>query len=165
MRTRLVALGLFGLALWGCGSGGDNASSDACGHDAGPPDASETEMNEDDAIEPPPPGAIFTRFQVPVAFAMDGTPIRFETRFLFDDARLRALCLLPDADSFDDYEEVDPTSDQVIIPRGTTPLSTSCPADGIVTGPLHDELFPSSWCRIEHCTPGDDSAGNEDPGL
>lgn len=156
MQTRLMALGLFGLALLGCG-GADDGSNDACGHDAGQPDAGDTDMNEGDEIEPPPPDAIFIRFQVPVEFAMDGTPIRFETRFLFDDERLRALCLLPDADSFDDYEEVDSQTGRVIIPRGTTPLSTSCPADGTTTGPLHDELFPSSWCRIENCTPEEDS--------
>jgi len=79
-----------------------------------------------------------------------------ERAFFFDDARLRALCLVPDADSFDDYEEVDPTSGCVIVPR-TTPLSTTCPADGIATGPLHEELLPSSWCRINNCEPVDGS--------
>lgn len=154
MRNGRVAFGVFGLMLMGCGD--QHGSSDGCELDAGQPDASETGMYEDDEIVPPPADVIFIRFQAPVEFAMDGTPIRFETRFLFDDARLRALCLLPDADSFDDYEEVDSQTGRVIIPRGTTPLSTSCPADGTTTGPLHDELFPSSWCRIENCTPQDD---------
>ena len=57
---------------------------------------------------------------------------------------------MPDADSFDDYE--DP---QLHIPRGVTPVSKSCPADGIATGPLDlhgagGQLYatwkPSSYC-------------------
>lgn len=93
--------------------------------------------------------------------APNGDPI-YETRYLFDDTRLRELCLRPDADSFDDYEEVDAVSGEVIIPRGTTPVSTMCPADGIVTGPLHEELLPSSWCRIEGCgSPGEGSESGE----
>jgi hypothetical protein len=119
-------------------------------------------------IEPPPledifrdindDGQVGDPYQVDIA--PNGDPI-YETRYIFDDTRLRELCLRPDADSFDDYEEVD-SNGNVIIPRGTTPVSTECPADGIVTGPLHEELLPSSWCRIEGCgSPGEGSESEE----
>jgi hypothetical protein len=116
-------------------------------------------------IEPPPIEDIFVDANLDglvgdpyqVDTAPNGDPI-YETRYLFDDTRLRELCLRPDADSFDDYEEVD-SNGSVIIPRGTTPVSTECPADGVVTGPLHEELLPSSWCRIEDC--GSPGGGNE----
>jgi hypothetical protein len=78
---------------------------------------------------------------------------------------------VPDADSFDDYEDT-----ELGIPRATTPVSTKCAADGTATGPLaaldqpaHEALaavpepqrseairaayVPSSYCaRVE--TPG-----------
>jgi hypothetical protein len=61
---------------------------------------------------------------------------------------------VPDADSFDDFE------DEVAgIPRGRTPVPGNCPADGIVTGPTDlegpdgepfEQLEPSSYCaRVE----------------
>lgn len=74
----------------------------------------------------------------PVAFAMAGG------RMFFDDTS----CWLPDADSFDDYEDMAEG-----IPRGVTPVPSSCTADGIETGPLQFEasgdpmdLLPSKWC-------------------
>jgi hypothetical protein len=117
-------------------------------------------------IEPPPIDDIFLDLNgdgqagdpFQVAIGPQGRPV-FETRYLFDDTRLRELCLRPDADSFDDYEEVDPVSGEVFVARGTTPISTECPGDGIVTGPQHEELLPSSWCRIEGC--GSPVEGNE----
>jgi len=63
--------------------------------------------------------------------------------YLFDDA----APYVPDADSFDDYEERDSFSDAVIIPRGTTPVSTLCEADGIATSAGE---MPSRFCvRVE----------------
>lgn len=57
-----------------------------------------------------------------------------EPRYLFDDS----IPYVADADSFDDYENPDAG-----IPRGVTPLSTQCEADGIVT--RAGEL-PSKFC-------------------
>jgi hypothetical protein len=76
---------------------------------------------------------------------MMGNVIGTETRYLFDDTS----GWVPDADSFDDYEEYD--GDMLIIPRATTPVSTQCEADGTETGPTFPgstftTLEPSSYC-------------------
>jgi hypothetical protein len=60
-----------------------------------------------------------------------GNVIGQERRYLFDDTS----GWVPDADSFDDYEEYDPDTGMLIIPRATTPVSTQCEADGTETGP------------------------------
>jgi hypothetical protein len=67
--------------------------------------------------------------QQAVAFDMNGNPTLWEDRFLFDDTS----GWVPDADSFDDYEEYD--GNMLIIPRATTPVSSQCEADGTETGP------------------------------
>lgn len=140
-----VPLALLGaLALSGC------ASSDDGDEPITPP------AIEDVFVDQDADGMIGGLVQVG---EMDGQPI-FETRYLFDDTRLRELCVWPDADSFDDYEERD-ADGNVIVPRGVTPVSDDCPADGIVTGPLHEELYPSSWCRIAGCVAGGGNPGNE----
>lgn len=86
---------------------------------------------------------------VPIAFDMMGNPTMFEDRYLFDDTS----GWVPDADSYDDYEERDPVTGRVIIPRATTPVSTQCEGDGTVTGPATAPggeqfagLEPSSYC-------------------
>ncbi|MGD8860555.1 MAG: hypothetical protein PVI30_11135 [Myxococcales bacterium] len=72
-----------------------------------------------------------------------------DVRFYFDDTS----AWVPDADSFDDYENAD-----LGIPRGISPVSSKCAADGIATGPLglpegYAQVEPSSYCaRVE--TPG-----------
>jgi len=66
---------------------------------------------------------------VPDDFNGDGMP---DNKFLFNDQGAR----IPDADSFDDYEEVDWQTNTVTIPRATLPVSETCAADGIATGPL-----------------------------
>jgi len=73
-------------------------------------------------------------------------------RFLFDPQS----AWVPDADSFDDLESVDPNTGHIDIKRGKTPLSTSCAADGKRSGPTDVEdsktgmkfttLEPSSYC-------------------
>jgi hypothetical protein len=73
----------------------------------------------------------------------DGRP---DNRFYFDDTGE----FIPDADSFDDYE--DPTTG---IPRGVTPVPGDCPADGVATGPI-DLLGPDGRPRFttwmpSHC--------------
>jgi hypothetical protein len=88
----------------------------------------------------------------------NGQPIT-ETRYFFDDALFRSLCVVPDADSFDDYEEM---TGEVLVPRGSKPRSEDCEADGIVTGPMHEELYPSSWCRVDGCLRADQIG--EEPG-
>ena len=78
-----------------------------------------------------------------------GMLIGTETRYLFDDTS----GWVPDADSFDDYEEYDPDTGMLIIPRATTPVSTQCEADGTATGPMlpgstspYPTIEPSSYC-------------------
>jgi hypothetical protein len=61
---------------------------------------------------------------VPDDFNDDGSP---DNIFLFNDQAAR----IPDADSFDDYEEP-----EAGILRATVPVPGSCPADGIATGPM-----------------------------
>jgi hypothetical protein len=114
-----------------------------------------------DAIEPPAPEDIFQDrdgdgvIGDPGSVDNGGREPILETLYFFDDQRLKALCLWPDADSFDDYFEIDVSTGEVFIARGTASIATEeeCPADGIATGPLHEELFPSSWCRRPNCEP------------
>lgn len=108
-----------------------------------------------DPVVPPAEEDIFIEVEVPIDFDLNGQPTAFETRYFLDDTLFRELCILPDADSFDDYEELDPSTGEVIIERGTVPVSDKCPADGIVTGPMHEELYPSSWCRRQDCVIGE----------
>ncbi len=67
-----------------------------------------------------------------------------DNRYYFDDRS----AWVPDADSFDDYED-----SALDIPRGVTPVSTKCAADGIETGPpilMFDDYQPSKYCvRVE----------------
>lgn len=82
--------------------------------------------------------------------SMDEILTRFDDRFFFN----LAGSWVPDADSFDDYEDA-----AAGIPRGRTPVPGNCPADGIVTGPTDvtapdgepfEQLEPSSYCaRVE----------------
>ena len=84
-----------------------------------------------EAASAPPAERVFIEEQVEV----DGVQ---ETRFFFDDR----LPWVPDADSFDDFE--DPSFG---VPRGVTPVSSACPADGVETGAGE---MPSSFCaRVE----------------
>jgi hypothetical protein len=70
----------------------------------------------------------------------------FEDRYFFNDTS----GWVPDADSFDDYENA-----EFDIPRATTPVSTQCEGDGIVTGPtsvtdnnepVFTDITPSAYC-------------------
>jgi hypothetical protein len=89
----------------------------------------------------------FDRNGEPDDFNGDGLP---DNRFFFDDR----AALIPDADSFDDFEDV-----SLGIPRGMTPVPGGCPADGVATGPLDlldpqgrpkfTNWKPSSCCRRE----------------
>lgn len=82
---------------------------------------------------------------------MDMMPDTAE-RFLFDDKS----AWVPDADSYDDLENVDPNTGRIEIPRGITPVAASCTADGKPSGPLDlkdpktDQPFttmePSKYC-------------------
>jgi hypothetical protein len=72
-------------------------------------------------------------------------------RFFFNDKS----AWVPDADSYDDFEKVDTMSGRIEIPRGITPLSTSCSGDGKETGPAdvpgkndlpYPTIEPSSYC-------------------
>jgi hypothetical protein len=81
----------------------------------------------------------------------DGMPDT-ATRYLFDPKS----AWVPDADSFDDLESVDANTGRIEIPRGITPLSTSCAADGKRSGPTDVKdmktgmnfttLEPSRYC-------------------
>jgi hypothetical protein len=88
-------------------------------------------------------------YEQAIAFDMMNNPTAWEARYLFDDTS----GWVPDADSYDDYEERDPANGMVIIPRATTPVSTQCEGDGTVTGPAtapggeqFAALEPSSYC-------------------
>jgi hypothetical protein len=80
---------------------------------------------------------------------LNGDGMLPDERFYFDDTS----AWVPDADSFDDFENAD-----LGIPRGVTPVSSKCAADGTATGPLglpegYTMIEPSSYCaRVE--TPG-----------
>lgn len=134
MKGELRALAILGACLGACGESSDGGA---------------------DPIEPPPEEAIFREVEAPATFDAQGNVLTTETLLFFDDALFHDLCIVPDADSFDDYEETDSATGAVIVPRGTTPVSEECEADGIVTGPMHDELYPSKWCRIEGCFTAD----------
>jgi hypothetical protein len=134
MKGKLRALVIFGAGLGAC------ADSDTAGAPG--------------TVEPPPQDRIFITSDVTVDTDAGGQPIT-ETRYFFDDVLFRSLCVVPDADSFDDYEEIDNATGEVLVPRGERPLSEDCEADGIVTGPMHEELYPSSWCRVEGCLRAD----------
>lgn len=135
MKGKWRALAILGACLGGCADSDTTASVDS--------------------VEPPPQDRIFMTADVAVGQSMT------ETRYFFDDALFRSLCVVPDADSFDDYEEIDTATGEVIVPRGSMPISEDCPADGIVTGPMHEVLYPSSWCRVEGCLRADEIG--EDP--
>lgn len=64
------------------------------------------------------------------------------TRTLFDDTS----AYVADADSYDDYEELD-FQGNVVIPRGSVPASTVCAADGIET---RTPELPSKYCVRVH---------------
>ncbi len=97
---------------------------------------------------------IFIRELVTVTDPVTGMEVQ-EERIFFDDRS----AWVPDADSFDDFEQAD-----LDIPRGVTPVSTKCAADGQESGPLtlidlstnqfqFDTDQPSRYCvRVE--TPG-----------
>lgn len=119
-------------------------------------------------VEGPPTEELFVSQQVPCGFP-DQNGERVETclRLFFSDTVLKAWCVVPDADSFDDYEEyredpngavaIDPQTGLpiVVVPRGKTPAAGSedCEADGIVTGPDGDDYYPSKFCRTPGCKP------------
>jgi len=74
-----------------------------------------------------------------VDFDGDGFP---DNRFYFDDRS----AWVPDADSFDDYENADANPP---VERGVTPVSADCPGDGVETGPPDlgfTDYRPSSYC-------------------
>lgn len=87
---------------------------------------------------------------LPDDFNGDGAP---DNRFYFDDRS----AWVPDADSFDDYE-----NPELGIPRGRTPVPGNCDADGTATGPIGEldqdgqmftSIMPTRYCvRVE--TPG-----------
>jgi hypothetical protein len=77
----------------------------------------------------------------------------YEDRFLFNEASP----WVPDADSYDDYENA-----MEMVARGTSPLSDNCSADGVKTGPVgvpdasgvpYTTLEPSKYC-VRVATPG-----------
>jgi hypothetical protein len=147
MRIAISLLLACGSALIACGGSRD---ADPAGVDAGGADAAEIAQG----VEPPPMERIFTRVEAPVDVDgngmfddvdTNGVPVT-EILFYFDIEAFEELCVVPDADSFDDYENVD-----LGIPRGVTPVSVDCRRDGIITGPMHEELYPSKWCRIRDC--------------
>jgi hypothetical protein len=88
-------------------------------------------------------------------------------RYYFLEGVLDAWCVVPDADSFDDYEVLlrDENGEVILddaglplamVPRGVTkvPGSEHCDADGIVTGPNREAgYYPSKFCRVPACTP------------
>ena len=91
-------------------------------------------------------------------------------RYYFLESAFAAWCVVPDADSFDDYEVLlrdedggvildDAGLPLAMVPRGVTPLpgSEHCHADGIATGPNPDNreagYYPSKFCRVPKCTP------------
>jgi len=84
-----------------------------------------------EASSSPPSYEVFNSYDIEV----DPPSGRTEKRYLFDDT----LAYVPDADSFDDYEEADSG-----IPRGVTPASEQCEADGIVTAAGE---MPSKFCE------------------
>jgi len=135
MEGKLRTLALIGLGLGGCADSRDDGAT---------------------PIQPPPQEAIFREVEAAATFDAQGNALTTETRLFFDDALFHDLCIEPDADSFDDYEEIDSATGAAIVPRGTTPISERCEADGIVTGPMHEELYPSKWCRIEGCVTADE---------
>jgi hypothetical protein len=111
----------------------------------------------------PPPGEILMAREVDTDSNDDGfindqddidpmdMRIDTATRYFFNDKS----AWVPDADSYDDFEKVDMASGRIEIPRGTTPLSTSCPGDGKATGPTdvlgkndmpYPTMEPSSYC-------------------
>jgi hypothetical protein len=97
-----------------------------------------------------------------------GLPMRCP-RFFFNVDVLDGWCVVPDADSFDDYivYRVNPDGTLVIdpgtglpsevAPRGKTPVpgSEECAADGVMTGPANadGEYYPSKFCRVSDCKP------------
>lgn len=83
-----------------------------------------------EASSSPPSYEVFNSYDIEINPPSGAT----EKRYLFDDT----LAYVPDADSFDDYEEPDSG-----IPRGVTPVSEQCEADGIVTGAGE---MPSKFC-------------------
>jgi hypothetical protein len=99
---------------------------------------------------------------------MTGAPSKC-TQVFFDIEVLERWCVVPDADSFDDYTDYRLTSDGrlfidpgtqlpvVTVPRGKTPApgAEMCDADGVVTGPENEagEYYPSKFCRVSDCTP------------
>jgi hypothetical protein len=111
----------------------------------------------------PPPGEIFQSRVVETDangdmfidakddLDMDGN-IDTAQRFLFDDKS----AWVPDADSFDDLENVNPNTGRIDIPRGITPVAASCTADGKRSGPTDvkdmktgapfQTMEPSSYC-------------------
>jgi hypothetical protein len=102
--------------------------------------------------EPPPPPDSFLQLGLVVTFGRltpgmeaSSSPRASElylpnrSSFLFDDT----TPWVPDADSFDDYEQRDPVTGVVNVPSGTTPASTQCPADGIETA---SGEWPSKFC-------------------
>jgi hypothetical protein len=83
-----------------------------------------------EASSSPPSYEVFNSYDIEINPPSGAT----EKRYLFDDT----LAHIPDADSFDDYE--DPFGG---IPRGVTPASEQCEADGIVT---RAGEMPSKFC-------------------
>jgi hypothetical protein len=113
--------------------------------------------------EPPPDDEIFKDVLVEIDSNQDGfidelddvspmdRKIDTELRHFFNDAAFKKYCVVPDADSFDDFEKVDLATGRIEIPRGITPVSTDCEADGIETGPFQETMIPSSWCKMRDC--------------
>lgn len=73
------------------------------------------------------------------------------------------ICCIPDADSFDSFEESSAAGGPIVqVPYGQgTPVAHggSCKADGKQTGPRDYEasgdladLYPSKWCRKPGCS-------------
>jgi hypothetical protein len=102
----------------------------------------------------PPPALVSTPMSPTDVFVPDGTdPVSGMERRIFNPASP----WVPDADSFDDFEDVVRG-----IPRGVTALSTNCAADGEPSGPLgvpdkdgnpYATMTPSKYC-VRVATPG-----------
>jgi hypothetical protein len=96
------------------------------------------------------PAKIPSTMDVNMDGKLDENDFTLEDRYVFNTNS----AWVPDADSYDDYEDA-----MLGIPRGTTPLSSKCAADGKSSGPPgikgpKGEIFtnyePTSYCvRVE----------------
>jgi hypothetical protein len=92
--------------------------------------------------DPPPLPAMADMPMVPNVFRYVPDPATQEARYLFDTASP----WVPDADSFDDY-------DPGTTPRGRTPLTANCEADGKPSGPTAMDVTDKNGLPYTTMTP------------